>query len=51
MFKLYIYLLLHACKNPILMSTFRKASKHAEADTLYVEEIDIGEEKPRTVFV
>eukprot|EP00092_Neocalanus_flemingeri_P080148 GFUD01099951.1.p1 GENE.GFUD01099951.1~~GFUD01099951.1.p1 ORF type:complete len:313 (-),score=131.12 GFUD01099951.1:115-1008(-) len=28
----------------------RKASKHPDADSLYVEEIDLGEEKPRTVI-
>merc|ERR1712228_632436 len=28
----------------------RKASKHPDADSLYVEEIDCGEEKPRTVI-
>merc|ERR1712112_945 len=28
----------------------RKASKHPDADSLYVEEIDVGEEKPRTVI-
>ena len=27
----------------------RKAERHPDADTLYVEEIDCGEEKPRTV--
>lgn len=26
-----------------------KATKHPDADALYVEEIDLGEEKPRTV--
>ncbi|XP_075512096.1 putative methionine--tRNA ligase isoform X1 [Primulina tabacum] len=26
-----------------------KAQKHADADSLYVEEIDVGEDKPRTV--
>merc|ERR1712241_91472 len=29
---------------------FRKASKHPDADALYVEEIDCGEEEPRTVI-
>ena len=28
----------------------RKASKHPDADSLYVEEIDVGEDKPRTVI-
>lgn len=28
----------------------RKATKHPDADALYVEEIDCGEEKPRTVI-
>ena len=28
----------------------RKASKHPDADSLYVEEIDCGEEKPRQVI-
>jgi len=28
----------------------RKASKHPDADSLYVEEIDLGEDKPRTVI-
>ena len=28
----------------------RKASKHPDADSLYVEAIDLGEEKPRTVI-
>ena len=28
----------------------RKASMHPDADGLYVEEIDLGEEKPRTVI-
>jgi len=28
----------------------RKASKHPDADSLYIEEIDCGEEKPRTVI-
>merc|ERR1712098_448451 len=28
----------------------RKASRHPDADSLYVEEIDCGEEKPRTVI-
>ena len=28
----------------------RTASKHPDADALYVEEIDCGEEKPRTVI-
>ena len=25
--------------------------KHPDADSLYVEQIDVGEEKPRTVFI
>ena len=29
---------------------FRSAKKHPDADSLYVEEIDVGEEKPRTVI-
>jgi len=28
----------------------RKATKHPDADALYVEEVDVGEEKPRTVI-
>merc|ERR1719346_838780 len=28
----------------------RSAKKHPDADSLYVEEIDVGEEKPRTVI-
>merc|ERR1711978_717299 len=28
----------------------RKATKHPDADSLYVEEVDVGEEKPRTVI-
>jgi hypothetical protein len=28
----------------------RKASRHPDADALYVEEVDVGEEKPRTVI-
>lgn len=27
-----------------------KAEKHPDADSLYVEQMDIGEEKPRTVI-
>lgn len=27
-----------------------KAEKHPDADALYVEQIDVGEEKPRTVI-
>jgi tRNA-binding EMAP/Myf-like protein len=27
----------------------KKAEKHPDADSLYVEEIDVGEEAPRTV--
>lgn len=26
-----------------------KAWRHPEADTLYVEEVDVGEEEPRTI--
>ena len=29
----------------------RTAKKHPDADALYVEEVDVGEEKPRTVIV
>merc|ERR1719347_1295342 len=28
----------------------RSAKKHPDADSLYVEEVDVGEEKPRTVI-
>ena len=28
----------------------RTATKHPDADSLYVEEVDVGEEKPRTVI-
>merc|ERR1712183_823594 len=28
----------------------RSAKKHPDADSLYIEEIDVGEEKPRTVI-
>ncbi len=28
----------------------RTAKKHPDADSLYVEEVDVGEEKPRTVI-
>lgn len=28
----------------------RKATRHPDADALYVEEVDVGEEKPRTVI-
>ena len=31
------------------MGLIRKAEKHPDADSLYVEEIDVGEEAPRTV--
>jgi methionyl-tRNA synthetase len=27
----------------------KKAEKHPDADSLYIEEIDVGEEAPRTV--
>ena len=28
----------------------RTAKRHPDADSLYVEEVDVGEEKPRTVI-
>ena len=28
----------------------RSAKRHPDADSLYVEEVDVGEEKPRTVI-
>ena len=31
------------------MGLIKKAEKHPDADSLYVEEIDVGEEAPRTV--
>ena len=32
------------------VGVIRTATKHPDADALYVEEIDVGEEKPRTVI-
>lgn len=31
------------------VGVIRKAERHPDADTLYVEEVDCGEEQPRTV--
>ena len=28
----------------------RSAKRHPDADSLYVEEVDVGEDKPRTVI-
>ncbi|CAN6246245.1 unnamed protein product [Urochloa humidicola] len=36
-------------KLDIRVGLIRKAEKHPDADSLYVEEIDVGEEAPRTV--
>lgn len=36
-------------KLEIRVGLIRKAEKHPDADSLYVEEIDVGEEAPRTV--
>lgn len=36
-------------KLDIRVGLIRKAQKHPDADSLYVEEIDVGEEAPRTV--
>lgn len=33
----------------IRVGLIRNAKKHPDADSLYVEEIDVGEEQPRTV--
>jgi methionyl-tRNA synthetase len=36
-------------KLDIRVGLIKKAEKHPDADSLYVEEIDVGEEAPRTV--
>ena len=36
-------------KLDIRVGLIRKAEKHPDADSLYVEEIDVGEDTPRTV--
>lgn len=36
-------------KLDIRVGLIRKAEKHPDADSLYVEEIDVGEDAPRTV--
>jgi tRNA-binding EMAP/Myf-like protein len=33
------------------VGVIRKAERHPDADTLYVEEVDCGEAEPRTVSV
>ncbi len=33
------------------VGVIRKAERHPDADTLYVEEVDCGEEQPRTVHL
>jgi methionyl-tRNA synthetase len=40
---------LSVSKLDIRVGLIRKAEKHPDADSLYVEEIDVGEEAPRTV--
>jgi methionyl-tRNA synthetase len=40
---------LSVAKLEIRVGLIRKAEKHPDADSLYVEEIDVGEEAPRTV--
>ncbi len=42
-------------KNPIprldmRVGLIRSAKRHPDADSLYVEEVDVGEDKPRTVI-
>lgn len=37
------------CKLEIKVGKITKVCKHPDADKLYIEEIDVGEEKPRTI--
>lgn len=40
----------HVGRLDMRVGLIRKATKHPDADSLYVEEVDVGEEKPRTVI-
>jgi len=40
----------HVGRLDMRVGLIRKATKHPDADSLYVEEVDVGEDKPRTVI-
>ncbi len=41
---------IHVGRLDMRVGLIRSAKKHPDADALYVEEVDVGEEKPRTVI-
>ena len=38
------------CRLDMRVGLIRSAKRHPDADSLYVEEVDVGEDKPRTVI-